>query len=62
MPNNKQNNQIKLVDISFDPKKVDCYDDKATIYGILVEKQGKKLVGKCDPKSKKDLLDAGKCD
>ena len=62
MKESKELKSPKEVEIVFDQAFLGCSDDSKALFGVSVEKKGKKFIGKCSPEIKKYFLDAGKCD
>jgi hypothetical protein len=58
----KSNQKEKLVEIKFNPKRVQCSDASACIYGVQVELKGKSLVGQCPKEVFDALVSAGKAE
>ena len=62
MKESQEIKEPKEVEIIFDQTFLGCSDDAKLLFGVPVEKKGKKFIGKCSPEIKKAFLDAGKCD
>tara|TARA_R110002094_G_scaffold219518_1_gene191543 strand:- start:502 stop:684 length:183 start_codon:yes stop_codon:yes gene_type:complete len=50
----------KLVDVSFDVKKLGISDSTTIVYGVTCERKDGKLVGKCSPEELKAFKDGGR--